>query len=100
MYEAITVVAVHEDKMDKFLEETKPIAEAIRKQDGCINYNVFIPHERDGQVVIFESWETEEQFKEHVKSAYQEDDPLYNLAVTHKPLWAGAPVGYSGNVVL
>ena len=100
MFQAVSIIKVNEGSVDEFIEAAKPVAEGVRKQEGCISYNVFIPDEVENGVCVLEVWESRELFEAHVKSGYTEGDPLFGLGEKFGPMFAEAPNGLSGDVAV
>lgn len=57
-------------KADAFLEATKELIVETRKENGCIDYQLFKNDEQDNSYVFIEEWETKEALEKHSTSAH------------------------------
>lgn len=48
--------------------ESSGIADEIRKKDGCLRYDYFIPVNEDNTVLLIDSWSDQTALDEHHKS--------------------------------
>jgi quinol monooxygenase YgiN len=67
-------------KREEYIKEFKKIAPAVRKEDGCLEYEIYLDskdprfdnEKRDDMVIISEKWESIEALQRHSKSPLME----------------------------
>ena len=57
----------HKDLVEKEIRKLIPIT---RKEDGCINYNLFLDNKNDKRFILQENWETYDKWQVHMKSEH------------------------------
>lgn len=45
--------------------ESSGVADAIRKKDGCLRYDYFIPTKEENCVLLIDSWKNQQALDEH-----------------------------------
>ncbi len=76
MVHMIVRVTLFTDKVNEYIHEFKNIAQYVRTEEGCLDYNLFVDavdsrfnnEKREGVVVISERWESIDALIKHSKS--------------------------------
>ena len=53
---------------NEFLKEFNKVAISVRKEDGCIEYEIFQKDPESSEFFIFERWESQEALDAHLKT--------------------------------
>ena len=59
-----------ENMLNKIVDEAKPLIEATRAEEGCIDYNLYNLAEGDNTLLFVEKWDSEDSLKFHLKQAH------------------------------
>jgi len=51
---------------DAFLRAAAPLAETIRREDGCISYEYYLDAAKPDAVLLVEEWQTPEHQQRHM----------------------------------
>ena len=55
---------------EKLIASLKTLAEASRKEEGCIQYDMHLDNEDPSLIMFYETWETKALWLEHMKSEH------------------------------
>lgn len=55
-------------KEEALYEECRKLLEPTRKEEGCINYDMFRSIEEPGTFMFYENWENRPLFEQHMQS--------------------------------
>ena len=69
----ITIIAhciIKKDSIDAFLEATKPLIEASRKEAGNISYDLYLDLSSPAKYTFIEFWKDQQAIDEHNASAH------------------------------
>jgi quinol monooxygenase YgiN len=58
------------DKVDEFIELTKPLIEKSRKEEGCIEYGLYRDSSKSNVLTFIERWESEKALDLHGKTEH------------------------------
>ena len=58
---------------NEFLQEFNKVASSVRKEDGCIEYEIFQKTPEGLEFFIFERWESQEALDAHLKTSHMSE---------------------------
>ncbi len=64
----VAVLKAKEGREADVVAAFEPVLEASRKDKGCIRYDLFSAEGAPGTLVMLETWESQEDLNEHMKS--------------------------------
>ncbi len=70
---ALTIIAklgAVPGKEETLYEECRKLIEPTRKEDGCINYDMFRSIEEPGTFMFYENWENRPLWERHMQSPH------------------------------
>lgn len=70
MVNVVVNLQVKEDGIDKVLELFKQLAEATRKEEGCVQYEMLQDLTNPAALVILEQWKSQENLDAHGKTEH------------------------------
>ena len=63
-------ITVSSDKRQTVLENILQLAEKSRKEQGCIGYEIFENSRKEQELLILETWESEQALSAHEKTEH------------------------------
>ncbi|QZY56191.1 putative quinol monooxygenase [Crassaminicella profunda] len=72
MLQVVSKIYVKEDQIDEFVEVFKGMVEPSRKEEGCIQYEMYQDEENPRIFIVLEQWKTKEDFDQHFKTEHFE----------------------------
>ena len=75
MYKIYVIYKCFPGKRDIFLNKIKEaeLDKAIRAEDGCLQYEYFLPDANDNEILLLETWETKDHQKVHYTQPHMKD---------------------------
>ena len=72
MFNIFVVYECLPGKREAFVEKVKSegIADAVRKEDGCIRYDYYFSEANPDELLLVEAWETEKHQQVHVEQPH------------------------------
>ncbi|MBD5227035.1 MAG: antibiotic biosynthesis monooxygenase [Bacteroidales bacterium] len=61
---------IKEDKIEPSIEAARELVEASRRDKGCVSYDFFRSTTRPDVMMFCETWESEEDLKDHSESEH------------------------------
>lgn len=89
MAELLTVVAEFQARDGKEAEARAALLtliEPTRKEEGCVQYDLHVLHDRPGKFLFFENWNSRTDLERHLASAH-----LMALSAKISELFVGPP---------
>ncbi len=66
----IASITTQSDKIEFVKQEALKLIEPTRKEDGCIEYQLFENKEDSGNLIFVETWESEDLLQKHLQSEH------------------------------
>ena len=63
-------ITAKEGMVDNILNESKALIEATRKEEGCIEYNLYNSVEKKNILTFVEKWDSKESLESHIKQTH------------------------------
>lgn len=55
-----------------FIDQFNQVAKTVRKEEGCLEYELFMKDSLTTELFLFERWESQEALDAHLKTEYME----------------------------
>lgn len=72
MVQTVSKIFVKKDKVDELIELFKEMIEPTKKEEGCIQYEMYQDEEDATILIVLEQWESRENFDMHLQSEHFE----------------------------
>lgn len=88
MYQIYVVFKCVPGKREEYIEKinAEGIADAVRKEDGCIRYDYYFSEKDPDEILLIEEWETQKHQQIHIEQPHmarlREMKPDYVLTTT------------------
>jgi len=70
MIKIVAQFFVKEDSIENAIWLSRDVAEKSKKENGCINYEVFQDDKKSGHLIMIEEWKSEEDLNMNVQSLH------------------------------
>lgn len=72
MVQTVSKIFVKEDKVNELVELFKEMIEPTKKEDGCIQYEMYQDEEDPTILIVLEQWESRDAFDKHLQTEHFE----------------------------